>query len=342
VTTLLNAPAWSPGNPKTQGAFHEVWFCKLNDPVSQRALWLRFVLLISGNGFRRVAETWAIFSERGANNEVTKVALKQSYDLKSFQASGDGSIRIGECEIRGEQELRLSGQIQSKGRTITWELTGRATQDATFNLVPEKLRRWGMVRNSAVTVSEDMVFNGFSEIDGTRVEWKNAAGMQSHLSGPNNGHSWIWGHSNLFVDERGTPVPFVFEGLTARAWLPGSIPSPQLSSFFFIYESRAYVFNTTWDAIRAKSKHSLTDWEFQVDRGDISFRGKAHAEIKDFTGLTYEDTRGSLLYCANSKLTDLQIHVYRNDKLEHALYSKGMAAMEVVTREKSPYVPLLI
>ena len=61
------------------------------------------------------------------------------------------------------------------------------------------------------------------------------------------------------------------------------------------------------------------------------------------TSQFYEDTNGSLLYCANSKLLEVsRIHIYRRGKLsESTFYGHGTAAFEVVTREKNPYVPIL-
>jgi hypothetical protein len=316
-----------------------VWYLKVNDPAANRALWIRMTLLISANGFRRVAETWAVHFQRGANKEVAKQAWKQSHDLKAFSSSDDGTIRVADCEFA---PTHTRGQISSKGKTIAWDLQLQTGHDASFNLVPPALSRSGLVKNSAVTVAEDLRFSGTVEIDGEKFEWKNAAGMQAHLSGPKNGHSWVWGQCNLFVDGQGQPVPFLFEGLSAKARLLGSLPSPKLSTFFFHYEGKPYVFNSLWDALRVKSSSTLTEWSFQADRGDLSFRGKASAELKDFAGLTYEDTNGSLLYCANSKLSNLEIHIYRSGKLESTFYAHGTAAFEVVMREKNPYVPILV
>jgi hypothetical protein len=334
------SPLWDPADTRERRAFQEVWYLKVNDPASNRALWLRLTLLISANGFRRVAEAWAIHFQRSSSNqEVTKLALKQTHDLGSFSCDPDGTLRVGECEF---SPARTRGRVTYKGHSIRWDLTLQPGHDASFNLVPGALSRAGLVRNTAVTVAEDLRFSGFSEVDGERFDWRDAAGMQAHLSGPKSGHSWIWGHCNLFVDAQGRPVPFLFEGLSAKARLVGSLPSPRLSTFYFHYEGKPYVFNSLWDALRVKSSSTLTEWRFQADRGDLSFRGTARAELKDFAGLTYEDTNGSLLYCANSKLSSLEIHVYRRGKLETTVYSHGTTAFEVVSREKNPYVPLLV
>jgi hypothetical protein len=93
---------------------------------------------------------------------------------------------------------------------------------------------------------------------------------------------------------------------------------------------------------RIRSKNTLTDWSFQADRGDLSFRGQAKAEHKDFAGLTFEDVDGSLFYSAASMLSNLRVHVYRKGKLESAFYANRTAAFEIISRRKNPYVPLLI
>jgi hypothetical protein len=341
-TASFNRPRWNQApvqGGRPPGAFQEVWYLKLNDPTQNRALWLRLTLLVSANGFKRVAETWAIQFQRTSNKEVSKVALKQTFDLGTFSCDESGTLRAENFEL---SPTHTRGKIISKGHTIEWDLQIQQGHEATFNLVPETLSRSRIVRNTAFTVGEDLRFTGSSTVDGERTEWKDAAGMQAHLSGPKNGHSWVWGQCNLFVDAQGKPVPFLFEGLSAKARLGGGLSTPRLSTFYFHYEGQPYEFNTLWDAVRVKSRSSLTDWHFQADRGDLSFRGTAQAELKEFAGLTYEDTNGSLLYCANSKLSNLEIHVYRRGKLETTVYSHGTAAFEVVTREKNPYVPILV
>ncbi len=335
----LNTPHWSPETRP----FQEVWYLKLNDPGNQRALWLRFTLLVSHNGFKRVAETWAIFFQRNPAKDVTKTALKQTFSIENFsfraiENGGDGGIQIAQSELT---PTSTKGSIQSKGNTIDWDLKMTANQAHSFNMVPEILSKIKVVKNTAVTVAEDLRFTGTSKINGETVSWNLAPGMQGHLSGPKNGHSWTWGHCNCFTDESGNPAPFVFDGLTARAQVAGA-PTPWLSTFFFLYRGTPYHFNTLWDSLRVRSTHSYTGWSFQADRGELSFRGEARAEHKDFAGVTYEDTNGSLLYCANSKLSNMKIHVYRNGKLESTFVSNGNAAFEIVSREKNPYVPLLL
>ncbi len=325
-------------NNDTQRGFHELWYLKLNDPVSQRALWLRFTLLRSGNGFKRIAEAWAVYFHRTSNREVKKVALKQSYDLRAFSARPNAGLRIGENELTPKS---TKGSIQSKGNAITWDFSFAPERKSTFNLLPELYSRMSFKKTSAETLCEELIFSGVTEINGETIYWKDAPGMLGHFYGPKSGHSWTWGQCNSFTDEAGKPVSFVFEGLSARAQI-GPITSPKISSFYFFYQNQNYSFNSLKDIIHLKSKNTLNEWEFQADRGDILFRGYIKSEYKDFAGLTYEDTNGSLLYCANSKLSSMKVLVYKRGKLEASFTADGTAAFEVVTRSKNPYVPIMV
>ncbi|OFZ21733.1 MAG: hypothetical protein A2X94_15715 [Bdellovibrionales bacterium GWB1_55_8] len=324
-------------------ASQETWSLKLNDPASQRAFWLRFTTLITKNGFRRISEIWGVLFERDQNREVLKSALRQTFDISAFKLAPGSTVRIGDCELSLDMAHgRTRGTIRSKGHALRWDLQFRGNKPAAFTLTPETLARSGVLKNISNTLSEDLRFEGFLVYDDKTIEWKSAPGMLTHFKGPRSDHSWVWGHANSFVNERGESVPFIFEGITTRPHAFGAIRLPKLSSFYFLYNGQEYRFHSLWDSIRSKSSSTLQEWEFQADRGELSFRGKASSEHKDFAGLTFEDTNGSLLYCANSKLSDLSLHVYRGGKLDNSFYANGTAALEIVSRERNPYVPLLV
>jgi len=339
----LNTPIWNPLEAKKRGAFHESWFIKVNDPVNNRALWLRFALLVSRNGFRRIAENWGIFFQREKNREVQKTAFRQTHDISAFQYTDGGTIQIADTSLIDQAPPLLSrGSIRSKGHTLQWDLSMEPGEGQSLALFPTGLHRMHLLKNMNHSVFGNLRVSGSVTLDGHLSEWKDAPGMQGHIFGSQHHHSWIWGHCNSFVNEKGEAVPFTFEGISGKARWKGSFPTPRLSSFYFHYQGKAYLFNSLWSSLRAKSRSSLTDWDFQVEAGDLLFRGQAKAEHKDFAGLSFEDTNGSLLYSANSKLSDLKIQVYRRGKLETSLLANGTAAFEVVSGDRNPYVPLLI
>jgi hypothetical protein len=335
----LTAPAFSPATAGRRDTFHEVWHLKLGTPDGQHSLWLRFTQLVSSNGFKRVSENWMIYFRRGNGREVQRIALKQSHDISALSFSSEEGLKVGDARLSAQ---RTTGTIQSKGRVAEWDLKIHSVHDLTFKLIPEALGRSRLIRSSAATLGEDLRFTGTLKIDGEEIRFSEAPGMLGYHGGAGHAHSWVWGHSNVFVDEQGKPAEFIFEGLSARGQLMGFLPTPKVSSFFFFYRGKNFAFNSLRDALRLHSTHGLTEWRFQAEHGPIAFRGHAAAEHRDFAGVTYEDTNGSILYCANSGLSNLQIHVYRGGKLESAFYSNGTASIEIASRSKNPYVPQLV
>lgn len=323
-----------------QGPYQESWYLSLRDPSTLRALDLRFSILISSNGFRRLAEAWAVFFQKNPGSEAVKIAMKESFDLKTFSTvMNKEGFQISDCEF---SDTQTRGKVQSKGRSIEWDLTMEPRQQAEFDLVPNAIKKTKLIRHMIVTPQPDLAFTGVVRVNGEEFRFNRAPGMQGHQSGPRNAHSWIHGHCNVFTNEQGVPVPFVFEGLTMRSHLLAGIPSPKISSFYFLYQGKEHHFNNIRDAIRLQSRHGLNEWTFQAERGDLLFRGRASVEHKDFAGLTLEDTNGSLIYVANSKFSDLEIHVYNRGKLESALRANQTASVEIASRKKNPYVPILV
>jgi hypothetical protein len=319
-----------------------MWHFNLIDPVTQHALTLRFTVLLSNNGFRRITEVMAVYFQKISPQESFKIAVRQNHGIESFSYSPEKGISIGHCEF---SEARTHGKIQSKGHSIAWDLEispRLGFEDAHYDLVPPTLKKARLIKNSIVTAHTGLSFTGTAEIDDRKISWNNAPGMQCHQSGPRNGHSWIWGHCNSFLDEKGDPAAFVFEGLTARARLLGLIPSPRISSLYFQYKGKPYFFNSIKDTLRLRSSNNLNEWQFQAEQNDLSFRGVVKAEHKDFGGLTLEDTDGSLIYCSSTSLASATIHVYRSGKLEASFTSTHSAAFEIASRMKNPYIPQLI
>lgn len=355
----LNAPIWKTieinrdfqnttaprATPQPIPTYQETWYLNLNHPIENRALSLKFSILISANGFRRTAEVTALYFDKAINKETLKIALRQRHEIDAFSFSDRDGIRIGECKLT---EGRTTGRLQSKGHTLTWDfqLTPRPTtslpHSSHYELIPAPLKRAGFVRNSVFTTDTDLIFTGTCELDGKPLHWDHCPGMQGHQNGSRNGHSWIWGHCNSFTDEQGVPTHFVFEGLSTRTQWLGAIPFPKVTTLFFQYQGKPYFFNSLRDALRLRSRNTLTEWNFQADRNDLSFRGRLSAQYKDFAGITLEDTNGSLIYCSNTQVAEITLFVYRSGKLEATLHSTGGAAFEIASREKNPYIPQLI
>jgi hypothetical protein len=304
------------------GPFHERWSLAFVQPLGsqpgapQRAFYLNFSILVSRNGFRRLGEATTIF----------------------FQKT-HGGFRLGEIEFT---HTSARGQIQSKGQTISWDLAMAPRQDATVELIPARFKKLGLVQSSIDAPGADLAVTGKIIVNGETIEWDKALGSSSHQTGQSHGHSWTLARSNSFFNEQGVPVPFVFEGVSVRGHILGGIPGPRLSSLYFLYQGQAFQFDSIRDALRLKSRNTVNQWHFQAERGEMQFRGFASAEHKDFAGLSFEDTSGSMMYVSTSEFADVEIHIFKNGKLETALRSNQSASFEIISRNQNPYVPVLV
>lgn len=305
-------------------AFSKSWTIKLNDPRSQKALWIRFAVLSSQNGFRRVAEVWAIYFER-VGRETQKTALKQTYDLSAFLASDQSTIRIGSCELSPN---RTRGAVTSKGRTLEWDLSFVGIQDQPVAL-----------RSNVITLGEDLIFSGTSLLNGTAVQWRDCPGMEGFIDHGKSNSNWHWAHCSSFENESGLQLPVVFEGYLSKRQ---GFFFPQSVSFYLLYRDTEYFFNNfkNWFAVQSQAEKNR--WSFRADREDLSFRGEIWAQHKDFAGTTDENTLGNVLYSCNTEMASMRLAVYRKGKLETTALSKNTTSFEIVSNEKNPYVTSLI
>lgn len=345
-THFTNTPFYDPTQitplqlPK---AFHESWIFKVTQPEQQQSLWLQFMILVSQNGFQRLAQINAIFFQRDKNKEIHRTALRLSEDLNRFSFTAPFTLKIGESGINFTPNAgKTWGVLQSKGHTLKWDLDFSNCKHLEFSPLPPIFQKIKLSDHQLVTPAVHIEFNGSFELDGQHITFNAAPGMQSHLSGSRCIYPRYWAHCNSFTNEHGQPVDFIFEGLCLKPLLYNLVSSPPISSFFFYYRGVPYLFHSLWDSLWTHSRRNILGWNFQAERGDLTFKGELKAEHKDFAGFTQEDTNGTILYFANSKLSDLTIHVYRKGKIESTLQALGTASFEVVSKERNPYVPLLL
>jgi len=332
---ITNKPAWPQANLSL--GFQEVWYLKLVEPKGQRALWLRFTLLNNPRLSKQEACIWAIFFKRSSNH-VEKFALKETLSSDHFKTNNRG-FRMGDHSFSDQQ---TSGKIKQGKQEIEWSLAMCPRKNLNFDFVPSSLARLRLVKNYAVTVQSDLHFNGWVKVNGESFQWQNAPGMQGHLFGQKNGYAWAWAHGNCFVDSRGAPVDFVFEGLTAQARLANRYPSPYISSFFIVYQGRPFYFNRIRDSIFCHSRFDYQGWEIKLRSGDLEFHLHIQSQPHEFAGLTYEDTDGSLIYCSNSKLSSMKVQIFRQQKLEVEYTAPHTVAYEVASRTKPTDIEFLL
>src|SRR5690606_29238345 len=150
------------------------------------------------------------------------------------------------------------------------------------------------------------------------------------------GNSWVWAHCHQFVNDSNEAVSFSFEAFYGRSRVLGSLPSPLLAVFFFMYQGQRVEVHSLFSKVRIQSRHDLSGWSFRVDHKELSFHVEIQADLREFAGSTFEDTHGSSLNCAYSGIANSIIHIYRNGKRESTFRSRKTTSYEVVSQDKNP------
>jgi len=333
-----NLPKWD----KTKNGFYEVWYLKLNlqqagEPAP--ALWLRFTTLSLRTGLKKATELWGIFFDpKTAGAPSQKIAIKNTASPNAYEVKPDGSIWIEDSVFA---ENKTSGSIVSRGQRIEWDLHFEPN-DFTFFHVPQILKKSKLSKSTVCKPNTNIQFNGWFKINDKRYEVKEAPGCQGHIWGTKYAKDWAWAHCNSFegVDAKKSPV--VFEALTARVKLANLITSPQMSALFLEYKGKRYELNRLMESFSIRSKYDLTSWRLEADQGPLRVIAEISCDVKDLAGITYEDTEGLFLHCKNSELASMTLSIYLNGKLETTLRSRQTTGFETVSRERSPYVEVLL
>lgn len=327
---------------------YEVWYWKLNPQNDAWSFWFRYTLLKSET--KSVAEVWGIFtrretkkSEEGEN--VQNIAIKETFpiELCKYEASdNNSSLSIGDNFV---DFIRCKGDLSKENNRLCWDLNLTPIHpQSSFNFIPRSLWRLGIVKNYTVTVNEKMLFNGSIKVNKDAIRVQNALGMQGHLTGSKQGHSWAWAHSCIFFDEEtGESVPLIIDILSARARIGKKISSPQLTTLFLYYDGKQYLLNSIKNILSTKSRYIPLFWEIQGKTDDFFFSVDIEADMPTVVGVQYEDTDGSMLYCYNTKMATIKliIHDLTNNNEKHFV-SLQKGAFEWVQRKPWENAPLYI
>lgn len=335
----LNQPRWTDLDLSGASPFQEVWHLLVTDPGAKRSCWLRFTILLSANRFRRVGEISAVLFSHG--QDARQVALKQGFDIGSFTGTAE-AIRLGTGELT---EAGSKGVLRSKGRVLEWDFRLSAPNPdqprSTYRLIPGAIARLGFGKTQLTTVRQAIPCEGTLRLDGETLNLSGALATQRHVFGSALGQAWFWAQGDHFTDTEGKPVDFGYELLTYSPRVAGRLTGLRLSATALRYQGQTYWLNSYVNPLRLRSTPTPTEWAFRADRGELSFHGAISAEHRDFAGLTFEDTDGSLVYCSSTLVARSTVRIFRRGKLEATLESGSRTALEFADRVRSPYVSLL-
>lgn len=338
----LSPHHWTPGQPTARLSLSEVWLLRVK--TKDQSLWLRFHLLISKNGFRKLSEIWAI-----ASSGETRIPVRQTFDLNQFSWITPSHLKIENNELAYSTEKNQEasqgsgmsrGAIRSKANQIEWDLKLSSQNDTGFSPFSDLLHQTRILHASVGTLAQNLRCSGAVTINGNRTEWQDASAVLSHLKGSHLAPQWIWAHAIFSADDKGDTTPLVFEGYGVHPRFARFVRMPGLAAFQFYYRGTQYSFQSLWSHLRARFSFSSSNWEFVTEQGDLSFHGHIHAEMKDLAAYSHEDTAGSLRYGALSQVAQMKLHIYRRGKLETSY--TGNASFEWHSDHRNNYIPLVL
>lgn len=300
------AMRWRQGlNP-----FYEVWFAKLNDPKTRKALWLRYTLRKGKD--RCEAACWHVLFDPDSG-KIASGRFEAPFQDGRF---GEPYFRPGDPWIQGSR-------LVARGPGVSWDIQWRPSAPE-FRFLPKALELTGLAASGYVVPAGLALFDGRISIGGTDYKFEGAPGSLGHLWGRRMPQQWRWAHA-VMESEQG---PAVFEILSARV-RAGPFLLPWLTTAHLWRSGEHRESLTLRRAVSNRSQRQGDLWSFKVDFGDLTAEGECSPDPGLTACLEYEDLDGRRLLCRNSETGLLRLKlISRKSRPPVVLVSQGTAAVE--------------
>ncbi len=316
------APLPSPG--------YEVWYGKV-DLSPGRALWFRYTLL---DGQVQQAATWALLfgaDKIHAGKQIWPLAAAQAHGVGLVPATGDAAEFAAEETVFHVADGHLgAGHAQGHAGAVRWNLTWQ-DRGLRFEHTPWLLRQLGLVGTTFRSPLADLRVSGTVACGDEQFTLDGVTGAIGHLHGRRHADSWAWAHCNNF--DGGEDA--VFEAISARVRVLGQL-TPPLSSFALRLGGQTHAFSSLRNWRQTRTSWGSGRWQFAAEAGGVRIEGELQAPGPAQVALVaYTDTDGSTLWCANSKLAALTLHIHdTRTGARQTLRSTACAAFEEVDRRR--------
>lgn len=307
---------------------YEVWYGKV-DLGPARALWFRHTLL---DGRVQECATWGLLFDGGsvhAGKQIWPLAAAAAHGVGLLPAELEPQRFAGRHTVFQVADSHLD-DANAVGRAgdLEWDLTWQ-DRGQRFEHTPWLVRQLGLTSTTFRSPLADLRVTGTVRCGEAVFPVNDATGAIGHLHGRRHADSWAWAHCNHF--DGGDEA--VFEAISARVRVLGQLTSP-LSSFILRVSGETHAFSSLrpWQKVRTAWGHGT--WKFSAENRDVRIEGQLAAPDNGQVALvTYTDTDGSALWCANSKLAALTLHVHdKRTGRRQTLSSSASAAFEEVDR----------
>jgi len=311
----------------------ESHFLKANSPDGKRAVWVKHTSLVPQSPrAASVGEVWAIAFDTDALE--FPVGVKVTYPLANI-AWEDRPFKITTpgAEL---QNGHSRGEVTSEGHTIRWDFRLEGNQQTFLPFPWPRMYRGKFPKSKTLTPYPHARVNGIVEVDG--VEWalEGWPGMQGHNWGRGHADHYAWVHANLWDD--GSDA--WFEALTGRVAV-GPVLTPWLSLGALWVEGKLHRFDGLGALFSRQGHVTPQSWSFSLPGPDGTLRGRASTSAQGMAGLHYANPDGSMTYCLNSKLAELELELLRPGHQPLRLRSTA-TALEVGTKDAAHGVRMIL
>ncbi len=328
-----NLPRWSG---KTRGHY-EVWYITGN--AGEYGFWIRYTINVSENDFNDWAGVWFALFKKGEK----PIGICRKFPLGDFRSDPKSfSISIGDENMLWDRGAR--GKITVKDIRAEWEIEFEPTGEV-FKHLPEASYHLP-VETNVLSPNPYLDFSGFIKIkdiergEEKKIDLSGGKGYQTHIWGKKHAFRWVWGHSNVLLDENGEQVDdSFFEGLTVIA-RRGPLRIPPITIFALKYKGKLLRFNGMKDVLMnsATWEYSEDKVEWKISSKKMNFSLTLKANKDNFIMATYDDPDGDHAFCHNSEVEDAEISFKLNG--EHIkLFCRGTFHTEFGARTPLEYNP---
>ncbi len=305
--------------------------------LPHRAFWLKFTIFQPAENRGPVlGEVWAIGFDPASEEHI---AIKESFGQEQWLVEKDiFYLRFGNSELRHGAS---NGSISDGKHSIRWNIHWTTRTHGVRHLPFQWMYKKPFPKNKLTTPQPDGKFGGYIEIDGQRLDFDHAPGMQGHNWGTSHAPVWVWTHSNI-LEGNGRAV---FEGVSSRVKI-GPLRSGWVTIVYLEYDGEPILLNSPTQLIRNRSVLDGLSWSFEVGNKEHRIVGHFEGQPDWFVGVNYHNPDGSLVHCLNTKMASGQIEYYRKGdsglQLVDTLVTTRGAALEIGTRDNPAGVPIQI
>lgn len=304
--------------PNHSSIAYEIWFAVIIDPITQKALWIRYSTLFpnQSKGHKPIAIMWASFFDAlNLNNHCYQA---ETFSINSISLLGDSYLYP-----KGSFSLdKLSGNLSTSKGELAWDLAYQHQFDA-FDYVPSLIKNSplkNLVKTHSASCSPFAKVNGNIKLNDINYPINNASGVLTHIWGTNRVERLFWIFIPVFDnDTEGWALEIA--SIRLKPFLPA------ITIVKLLYNGVLHYDSSLLSVLSPRVKINYPEIEVKAHCKDFKILVKAQLNLEQTTPYIYRNPDGDARYIEQSDVSKaICIIETRNKKLE--LVNKNSTAVE--------------